>query len=132
MDNKNPVGKRKELVDEFGYDVKFAYHLVRLLLEVEQILTEETLNLERDREQLKAIRRGQWTEGEIRAFFALKESALESFYTESKLPWSADEAAIKNLLVECLEMHYGSLPIPQPDRYEKAIQQVQEILGGLR
>lgn len=132
MDNKKPVGKRKLIVEEFGYDVKFAYHLVRLLLEVQQILTEGDLDLERNRSQLKAIRRGEWTESQIGRFFSDKEAMLESWYTTSKLPWSADEGAIKNLLVGCLETHYGSLPIRQPDRYENAIRQVQAIVGGLR
>ena len=46
MQIKNPEGKRKELVDKYGYDIKFAYHVVRLLNEVEQILTEHNLDLE--------------------------------------------------------------------------------------
>jgi predicted nucleotidyltransferase len=38
---KTPMeGKRQELVDTYGYDTKFAYHVVRLLLEAEQILAE--------------------------------------------------------------------------------------------
>jgi hypothetical protein len=52
---KTPSGKRAELVEAHGYDVKFAYHVVRLLLEVEQILVAGDIALERDREQLKAI-----------------------------------------------------------------------------
>ncbi|MEM7033402.1 MAG: nucleotidyltransferase domain-containing protein [Chloroflexota bacterium] len=43
MQNKKSEGKRRDLVKQYGYDVKFAYHLVRLLLEVEEIL--ETGNL---------------------------------------------------------------------------------------
>ncbi len=50
MNTKNPEGKRKELVEKYGYDVTFAYHVVRLLNEIEQILTEADLDLERNRE----------------------------------------------------------------------------------
>lgn len=32
---KKPTGKRKEMVEKYGYDVKFGYHIVRLLCEVE-------------------------------------------------------------------------------------------------
>ncbi|TLD40174.1 MAG: hypothetical protein JETT_3561 [Candidatus Jettenia ecosi] len=31
MKSKEREGKRKEMVDKYGYDVKFAYHIVRLL-----------------------------------------------------------------------------------------------------
>ena len=111
METKNPQegSKRAQNVDEFGFDCKFAYHVVRLLDEVEQILTLGDLNLQRDRERLKAIRRGEWSLEQVKAFFVTKEKELESAYTASKLPHGPDEAAIKNLLLECLEMHYGSL-----------------------
>ena len=109
MNTKNPEGKRKEMVEKYGYDVKFAYHIVRLLNEVEQILTEGDLDLERNREQLKSIRRGEWKQKQIVEYFEMKEKDLEWRYTKSKLQHSPDEEAIKSLLLECLEMHYGSL-----------------------
>ncbi|KKN33240.1 hypothetical protein LCGC14_0805790 [marine sediment metagenome] len=109
MNTKNPEGKRKELVEKYGYDVKFAYHVVRLLNEVEQILMEADLDLERNREQLKSIRRGEWKQHQIVEYFEMKEKSLEELYTKSKLQHSPDEGAIKALLLECLEMHYGSL-----------------------
>lgn len=107
--NKNPVGKRIELVEKHGYDTKFAYHVVRLLLEVEQIMVECDLDLQRNREQLKSIRRGEWTEADIRKWAAEKEATLEKVYHDSKLRYSPDEAAIKAVLLNCLEQHYGNL-----------------------
>ncbi len=109
MNTKNPEGERKELVEKYGYDVKFAYHVVRLLNEVEQILIERDLDLERNREQLKSIRRGEWKQNRIVEYFEMKEKSLEELYTKSDLPHSPDETAIKSLLLECLEMHYGRL-----------------------
>lgn len=44
---------RAESIAKFGYDVKFAYHVVRLLDEIEQIMVESDLDLERNREQLR-------------------------------------------------------------------------------
>jgi hypothetical protein len=43
--------------------VKFAYHVIRLLGEAEQILLEGDIDLRRNSAQLKAIRRGdvKWT-----------------------------------------------------------------------
>jgi len=100
---------RYEMVKKYGYDIKFAYHVVRLLNEAEQILTEGDLDLQRNREQLKSIRNGEWTQEQIINYFENKEVSLEDLYTSSKLQHSPDENIIKGLLLECLEMHYGSL-----------------------
>ena len=100
---------RYEMVQKYGYDVKFAYHVVRLLNEIEQILIEHDLDLERNREQLKSIRKGEWKLEQIINYFESKEKELEELYTKSKLQHSPNEEQIKKLLLECLEMHYGSL-----------------------
>jgi hypothetical protein len=102
-------GRRRVSVEKFGYDVKFAYHVVRLCDECEQILTTGDLDLERSKEVLKAIRRGEWTEQQVRDYFTAKEPQLERMYAESTLPWGPDEGRIKALLLQCLEHHYGSL-----------------------
>ena len=94
---------------KYGFDVKFAYHVVRLLGEVEQILTEGDLDLERNREQLKSIRRGEWTLEDIEKYFTSKERELETVYNNSKLPYTADDIFVKGLLMECLEDHFGNL-----------------------
>lgn len=91
------------------YDVKYAYHLVRLLNEVEQILVEGDLDLQRNREQLKDIRRGEWSLDQIERYFESKERILEAAYASSTLPHSPDEVKIKELLINCLEMHYGDM-----------------------
>ena len=131
MNSKQPTeGKRRELVEEFGYDVKYAYHVVRLLDEVEQILTEGDIDLQRNREQLKSIRRGDWTQGEIVEYFGRREKELETLYTTSKVPHSPDEAKIRQLLIDCLEHHYGSLAdaIVDVDAATQALQDIQMIL----
>jgi predicted nucleotidyltransferase len=102
-------GKRKEMVGQFGYDLKFASHCVRLLNEVEQILVEGDLDLTRNSEQIKAIRRGDWTLEELEKYFASKERELEALYSTSTLRHSPDEEAIKRLLLNILEEHYGDL-----------------------
>lgn len=101
--------KRAASIEEHGYDLKFAYHVVRLLNEVEQILVEGDLDLQRNREQLKDIRRGEWSLDQIEQYFDNKERALESAYATCKLSHGPDEPAIKKLLLECLEHHYGDI-----------------------
>lgn len=101
--------KRQESIEKYGYDVKFAYHVVRLALEGEQILMEHDLDIERNAEILKSVRRGEWTEERLKKWFSEKESQLEDLYTSSTLRHSPDEEEIKGLLFSCLEQHYGSL-----------------------
>jgi predicted nucleotidyltransferase len=101
--------KRQASIEAHGYDVKFAYHVVRLAQECEQILTECDLDLERSRELLKAIRRGEWTLEQLKDWFTTKERYLEELYLTSDLRHSPDEESIKRLLLQCLEQHYGSL-----------------------
>ncbi|WP_337177319.1 nucleotidyltransferase domain-containing protein [Paludisphaera sp.] len=131
---KRPEGKRAEIVAEHGYDVKFAYHVVRLIGEVEQILTEGDIDLQRDNERLKAIRRGEWTEDRLRSWFDEKEKQLERAWAESKLPAGPDEAKIKDLLMRCLEEHYGRLDacVVDPDRAVAALRAVQADLDRVR
>jgi len=101
--------KRYESVQKHGYDVKFAYHVVRLIDEIEQILTEHDLDLTRSREMLKAIRRGEWKEDQVIEYFELKEKHLEELYHKSTLPHRPQKGKIKKILMECLEIHYGSI-----------------------
>ncbi len=101
--------KRAESIAKHGYDVKFAYHVIRLLHEIEQIMVEHDLDLEKNREELKAIRRGEWTLEYLQEFAKKREAQLGEVYNTSTLRLRPDEPAIKRLLLECLEMHYGSL-----------------------
>lgn len=130
MKTKNPTGKRKEMIKKFNFDVKFGYHTVRLLNEIEQILTEGDLDLERNREQLKSIRRGEWSMDRIIKYFEDKEKDLESLYTHSKLQHSPNEQKIKQLLLDCLEQHFGSLEkaISLPNKTENLIKDLENLI----
>jgi predicted nucleotidyltransferase len=131
---KAPSGKRAELVEQHGYDVKFAYHVVRLLLEVEQILVARDIDLERDREQLKAIRRGEWTLPQLDEWAQTKEKALEALYHSSTIPYEPDEPLIKRHLMHCLEAHYGDLSraVSQPDEAVDLLRQIAKLTDRYR
>jgi len=126
--SSNP--KRKKDIEEFGVDLKFSYHLVRLALEGEQILLEHDLDLERNREVLKSIRRGEWSEEKLRDWFDEKEKHLEELYNKSDLRHSPDEDAIKELLMNCLEHHYGSLDnaVKREVTIDRMIAEMQNVL----
>lgn len=131
---KSPTGKRAELVKEHGYDVKFAYHVVRLLLEVEQILIARDIDLERDREQLKAIRRGEWTLAQLDEWAQTKEKQLEALYHTSSVLYEPDEPLIRRHLLHCLEMHYGDLSraVVEPDEAMLTLRKVAELTARYR
>lgn len=91
------------------FSTKFAYHVVRLGLECEQILTEGDLDLERNKEVLKSIRRGEWTIEKIQDWATQKERHLDELYQKSSLRHSPNEKFLKDILLNCLEEHYGSI-----------------------
>jgi predicted nucleotidyltransferase len=127
-------GKRAALVAAHGYDVKFGYHVVRLLLEVEQILVHGDIDLERDREQLKAIRRGEWPLARLMEWAQDKEKALEVVYHSSTLRYAPDEPLIKRHLMHCLEAHYGDLSsaVVIPGEAEQLLVQIAELTSRYR
>ena len=129
MDIKNPEGKRKEMVDKYGYDVKYAYHLVRLLNEIEQILLEGDLDLERNREQLKAIRRGEWKVEEVKEYFNDKEKSLEGLYLKSDLPHKAQYDKIRELLFECLSMYFEESVKPETNTVNDFFNDIWEVIN---
>ena len=129
------TGKRKEVVEKFGFDVKFAYHVVRLMSEVEEILSERTLTLDKKerREFLKSIRRGEVSYEEIEEYFKSKEKYLDKLYEESTLPYSYNEKEIKQILVNCLEMKFGSIDglikVSNEEDIKESLRDIQKIIG---
>lgn len=114
-------------------DLKFLYHIARLADECEQILEGGDLDLQRSREYMKAIRRGEVSEEDLRAWFSNKEKQLEALYHSSSLPYAPDEAAIKKLLFHCLEEHYGNLDrvVAMPDKLKEGLLQIESIINKL-
>lgn len=131
MASNKREGKRKELYEKYSFDVKFAYNLVRLISQIEQILTVEDLDLQKHKEYMKSIRRGEVKEEEIRNWFSEKEKTLEQAYRESKLPQLSDEVKIKNLLLNIIEIQYGNISncITALDKESTALQEIRQILG---
>jgi predicted nucleotidyltransferase len=131
--NPEPGSKRHQLREQYGFDVKHAYHTVRLLLECEMILNEHTIDIQRHRSYLKAIRRGEVPQESIEVWYTAREQSLEKAYAESTLRAEPARNEVKQLLLDCLEHHYGSLGALQTVRNESnperaALHEIQGVI----
>ncbi len=126
------TGKRAELIQKYGYDTKFAYHIIRLLDECEQILLTGDLDLQRSKEVMKSVRNGEWTLDQVMDYFDRNERKLEEYYHSSTLQYSPDKEKIKQLLIDCLEAHYGSIRnsviLGVQSKEAEALQQIASIV----
>lgn len=126
------TGKRAESIEKYGFDVKDAYHVVRLMNEIEQILVYGDIDLMQNNDQLKDIRAGNWTFDQIESWFVAKENSLESVYNASTLQKYPDEEKIKQLLLDCLEEFYGSITVDDVatvSKYEQAMADIKAIVS---
>jgi hypothetical protein len=102
--------KRKAMVRKYGYDVKNAAHLIRLLRMGIEFLETGRLRVFRDEdgEELISIKRGEWSLAEVKAeaqrLFELVGPARDA----SSLPAQPDEEAANALLVR---MHREMLAV---------------------
>lgn len=128
-----PGSKRWKIREKFGFDLKFGYHIVRLLLEAEMIMNDHCIDIRRHKEHLKAIRRGDISEDEIIKWANDKKTHLERAFENSTLRAEPARDEIKQLLLDCLEHHYGSLQALQTVRDESnpdraAMREIQTII----
>lgn len=130
METKEPEGKRKELRDKYGLDVKFGMNVVRILYECEMILSEGDLDLQRHNEVLKFILKGEWSLEKIKSWAAEKDKKLEELYSTSTIPMYPDEEKIKVILLSCLEEHYGNLSncVNLQNKEALAVKEISDIL----
>lgn len=95
--------RRAESIAQHGYDVKYAVHLVRLVKQCEQLLTEGDMDIRRHAGFLREIRGGLWTEQQLRDWFAAEDAKMTRLYGECEcLPHGPNEPAIRDLLLECI------------------------------
>lgn len=130
---RNGLAKTKRFENQkvFGADTKFLSHLVRLCDECAQILTMGDLDLRRAKNQVKAVRNGEWSLPQVKSWFAEQEITLEKLYRESTLPERPNEEAIKSLLLKCLEQYFGSLDkcVVEVGKNERILQQIKELVS---
>jgi predicted nucleotidyltransferase len=127
VSSSNP--KRRALIEKHGYDTKFAMHVVRLLLQVEEILSTGDLTLDRNAKILRLVRDGDWSLEQLERWAEEKRRSLELIFAKTKLPAEPDMDAIKSLLLQCIEHHYGS--VTQAIVVDKSIQNLLDDLDNV-
>lgn len=130
-DKYTSMGKRTERVKHDFFDRKFSYQAVRLACEIEQVLEYHTIDMRRDREIYKAIRRGDWSLDQVKKWLAAKELTLNKLYETSKLRNKPATQQVKQLLLDCLETYYGSISEAElaiPNKYKNIVEEISQVL----
>ncbi len=105
-------GQRHEFIDVYGYDVKAAMHVIRLLNEGIELMRSGSITLPRpEKDLLISIRTGQYGSLE-RVLDLAKERFLELEQAEShsELPETVDRAAISALISKTYLSYWNSSP----------------------
>ncbi|HLG27589.1 MAG TPA: hypothetical protein VI423_07370, partial [Paenisporosarcina sp.] len=98
---RNPA--RAELEKKFGFDSKFATHLVRLIRTCREILETGKVNVKRpDAEELRAIRAGAWTYEMVCDFAEKEDEALNLVMKNSKLRQAPDTDVIQKIVFDMI------------------------------
>lgn len=101
---KQAEGGRVEYYEKYGYDVKFASHLIRLLTEGLELLVDGRLSFPITHNRLvRDIKIGKFKMEEVLAKADQFESLIEEAYVRSTLPYGPDVDKISNLQVNLLE-----------------------------
>lgn len=139
LDKPREQSTRKAMIDLHGYDTKAASHLVRLLNECWMILETGDLDLHHNTGMLKEIRRGEWTQEEVRAYFKSQEPMLKELYSKSPLPEYPNRDVLKKVLLSVMESVYGSMycascalnyeSVTSHEDHDK-LMKIKEILNG--
>jgi len=94
-------GSRQELVSKYGYDTKFASHLIRLIVEgVELLETGDLIFPLRDVQLLRDIRSGVYEMPEVLEMAERYEKQIEGLYESSTVPAHADFETINKFVME--------------------------------
>lgn len=98
--------KRRELFDRFGYDVKQASHLIRILRQgIEFLTTGEMVVYRPDAAELLEIKRGEWSKERVLREARELDEHLGDAGEASTLPERPDMEAVNALAVELVDVH---------------------------
>lgn len=110
--SKRNVPNRPELIEKYGWDVKYGSHALRLAYQGFEIASTGSLSLplpDRERARVLAVKRGEVDRDEVSAEIARLEDAVRALLDEdrSPLPHSADIDRISAWAIDAQRRHWG-------------------------
>lgn len=104
-------GQRPDLVEKYGFDVKFAMHYIRLLYECRELLKDQNLTLPRpepERGHLIDIRSGKYTQDQVFQVGRELNAECEALLGKSNLPEAPDKNEVSEIIASAYLRHWGS------------------------
>lgn len=102
--------KRKRLVEKYGFDTKNASHLIRILRQGIEFLSDgEVRVLRNDAQELLEIKAGEWSLEKIKVEAERLFTAAETAYIHSKLPVKPDHEKINKLCIQIARCRIGRM-----------------------
>jgi uncharacterized protein len=100
---------RPDLVDQHGYDTKYAMHMLRLGYQGRELLETGRISLpmrEHERRRVFAVRRGELPLNDVIAEIGELERELEDLIETSRLPAEPDRVAVDEFLVRAYRQQW--------------------------
>lgn len=110
--SKRNVPNRPELIEKYGWDVKYGSHALRLALQGREIASTGELTLpmpDRERERVLAVKSGQVARDEVSAELGRIEAEVRTLLDDggSPLPPAPDTDTINAWAVAAQRRHWG-------------------------
>lgn len=147
ISGKTDNPKRIPIMEKYKYDLKMFSHIIRLLNQIKQILTEGDIDLMFGHEEVKAIKFGEiyypFEEAEKLVLKRMEE--LETLSLKTGLALQPQTEPLHSLLQNCIEEFYGSsenlkqrndeyisakMVMERLDRIENKLDQKQDKIVG--
>jgi predicted nucleotidyltransferase len=103
-------GQRPDLIEKYGFDVKFTMHYIRLLYECRELLAKKKLTLPRpepERTHLIEIRTGKYTQQQVFEAGGLLNAECEALLETSDLPDALDVNEVSKIIARAYLDHWS-------------------------
>ena len=127
--SKQPVSlERKAIIEQYGFDIKMAYHVLRLLDETEQILTTHDIDLTRNNQECKLMKKGLWGSFEsLEKLYRDKMIQLESLALKADLSPLPQAESLHKLLNDLMDEYYGEADLRKTTDFVSASDVMNEL-----
>jgi predicted nucleotidyltransferase len=109
-DGKGRDVTRPHLMEKYGFDTKYAGHMVRLGLQGIELMETGKIQLPMNRweaDTIRAIREGKWSMDAVLRYAESLESDLKSAIDKTSLREHPDKDVVNDWLVRSYQLHWG-------------------------